>query len=168
MRLAALLILAGALHAAPVRLAPGDNRFMQFTVTRVPTLVDCRFRVLRGSPTVHMEILAHGEYRRFIEGHDYDAMALTQDGAEGQIRRMLDDRGRFDVVVMNAPGAPVAMVDLEVRTDLDPNADSVARELAPGRRLAVILISFAIFFGLVTFSAMRLLREGRRKRLPHI
>jgi hypothetical protein len=164
MRTAALLLIcASALQAAPVHLAPGDNRYMQLTVTRVPTLVDCRFRVLSGSPAVHIEIMADSEYRRFNRGRDYDVLAQTREGSQGGIRRMLDEPGRFDVVLVNASGAPPAVVDLEVRTDVDPGADSAARELPPGRRLAVILISFAIFFALVTFSALRLLRGTKTR-----
>jgi hypothetical protein len=36
----------------------------------------------------------------------------------------------------------------------------MARVLPPGRRLAVILISFGIFFGLVTWSGWRLWRAA--------
>lgn len=156
-----LLFCACALRAEPFRLEPGDNRYIQFTVTRIPVLVDGRFRVLEGAPTVHMEIMADSEYRRFNRGRDYDTLASSSNAREGEIRRMVDERGRFDVVLMNDRGAPAAMVDLEVHTDVDPSEDSVARVLSPGRRLAVILISFALFFAIVTWAAWRLLRATK-------
>jgi hypothetical protein len=162
MKTAVLLLLAAfAAQAAPFRLDAGDNRYFQVAVTRVPTLVECRFKVLQGAPSVHLEIMSDAEYRHMSRGRDYDAIASSPTAREGEIRRMVEERGRFDVVLINDPGAPAAVVDLEVRTDVDPSEDSVARVLSPGRRLAVILISFAIFFALVTWSAWRLLRANR-------
>jgi len=159
--LAVALFGASSLPAMPLHLGPGEYRWIPFTVKRIPTLVDCRFRVLQGGPTVHMEIMSVPEFRRFNRGRDYDALATAPDGREGEIRRLVDERGEFAVVVANGDRAAVAMVDLEVRTDLDPSADSMARVLPPGRRLAVILISFGIFFGVVTWSGLRLLRVTR-------
>lgn len=162
MRAAILLLLcACAAQAAPFRLDGGDNRYFQVTVTRVPTLVECRFKVLQGAPSVHLEIMTDGEYRHMNRGRDYDAIASSPTAREGEIRRMVEERGRFDVVLINDRGAPAAVVDFVVHTDVDPSEDSVARMLSPERRLAVILISFAIFFGLVTWSAWRLLRANR-------
>jgi len=74
---------------------------------------------------------------------------------------MVDARGQYAVVVQNRAGAPPAMVSLEVRTDLNPNADVVAKTLPPERRLVVILISFAIFFITVTWSGIKLVRAIR-------
>jgi hypothetical protein len=162
--LIALLLAAGA-AAAPVRVEPGEFRWNRFFVNRAPTAVDCRYRVVQGKPTVHMEIMSRAEFREFTHRHEYDTLALTQDGDAGEIRRVVDDHGEFEVVVINDDHAPPAMVELEVRTDVNPSADSMAQVLPPGRRLAVILISFGIFFVTITWSAWRLLRAtGRPQR----
>jgi hypothetical protein len=161
MRTALLLLCAAALQAEPFKLEPGEFRWVPITVTRVPTAVSCRFRVVSGKPTLHMEIMAMSEFRHFNRKRDYDTLAFTPDGSEGEIRRMVDEHGEYAVVVENANGAPPALVDVEVSTDVDPSEDSMARVLPPGRRLAVILISFAIFFALVTWSAWRLLRATK-------
>jgi hypothetical protein len=152
------LLAAGALQAVPFHLRPGEYRWLPFSVQRIPTAVDCSFRVLEGGPTVHMEVMTLGEFRRFNRKRDYDTLASAPDGREGEIRRLLDERGQFAVVVMNGAAAPVATVDLEVRTDLDPSADSMAQTLPPGRRLAVILISFGLFFAMVMGAGWRLWR----------
>jgi hypothetical protein len=47
-----------------------------------------------------------------------------------------------------------------VRTRLDPGADA-AQVLPPGRRLAVILISFGLFFITVAWSGRKLVRAMR-------
>jgi hypothetical protein len=154
------LLSVGALSAAPLRLGPGEYKWLPLTVQRIPTEVACRFRVLRGGPTVHMEILSASEFRRFNRGRDYDALATAPDGREGELQRLIDERGEFAVVVANEDRAPEAMVDLEVSTDLNPSEDSMVRVLSPGRRLAVIVISFGIFFGVVMWSGFRLSRAA--------
>jgi len=62
------------------------------------------------------------------------------------------------VVIVNRKNAPAVTVSLEVATDVNPSPSGVARELPPGRRLMVILISFAIFFVTVTWSGIKLMR----------
>ncbi len=74
----------------------------------------------------------------------------------------MDDRGPYAVVVINQKNAPAADISLEVRTNLDPTPLVMTRELSPGRRLTVILISFAIFFVTVTWSGFALMRAIRR------
>jgi hypothetical protein len=155
------LTAAGLLSAVPLRLGPGEYKWVPLTVKRIPTGVDCRFRVLQGGATVHMEILSGAEFRRFNRGREYDALATAPAGRQGEIRRLMDESGNFAVVVANDDRAPEAMVDLEVSTDLNPSPDSMARVLSPQRRLGVIVISFAIFFGIVTWSGFWLLRATR-------
>jgi hypothetical protein len=53
------------------------------------------------------------------------------------------------------------MVHLRITLDFSRRGPTVTR-LSPQRQLAVIAISFAVFFGIVTFSARRLLRNLKR------
>ena len=146
---------------APFRLDPGEFRWFPFTVKQVPTEVDCHFEVVKGDASVHMELLPMSEFRRFNRGREHDTLAISYDAKSAGFRRMVDARGQYAVVVQNRAGAPPAMVSLEVRTDLNPNADVVAKTLPPERRLVVILISFAIFFITVTWSGIKLVRAIR-------
>jgi hypothetical protein len=148
---------AAAGEAAPFRLEPGDNRYIQFSVTHVPTLMDCTFKVLKGEPSVHMEVMSDVSYRQYIRGRDYEPLASSAEGESGEIRRLLDERGRFDVMLVNT-GTAAVVVEMEVRTDLDPSAESLARVLSPERRLTVILVSFGLFFGMVIWAGVKLLR----------
>jgi hypothetical protein len=159
----AALLCAASLQAVPLRLEPGEYRWLPFTVQRIPTAVDCRFRVLEGGATVHMEIMPSAEFRRFSHGREYEPLAAAPDGRTGEIKRLVDKRGEFAVVVENESRGPAALVDLEVSTNLNP-PDAQARVLSPERRLAVILISFGIFFGLVTWSGWRLWRGANAGR----
>jgi hypothetical protein len=144
----------------PFRLEPGDFRWVPFTVRQTPSEVDCRFEVLKGNPSVHVELLPMSEFRLFNRGREHDTMALTPNGQSGEFKRIIDVRGQYAVVVTNASGAPPATVLLRVQTNVNPGAD-VARTLPPGRRLGVILISFTFFFVTVAWSGRKLMRALR-------
>src|SRR5580704_7439784 len=78
----------------PFRLEPGDFRWVPFTVRQTPSEVDCRFEVVRGNPSVHVELLPMSEFRLFSRGREHDTMALTPDGRSGEFKRIIDVRGR--------------------------------------------------------------------------
>ena len=155
--MAVLLVNAVAAPQA-FRLEPGDYRWIPFTVKQVPTEVDCRFEVLQGGPGVHVELLPMSEFRLFNRGKAHQTLAVSPDARTGAFRRIVDQPGQYAVVVQNAAGAPPAVISLELSTDLNPNAGVVAQELPARRRLTVILTSFGLFFGMVTWSGFRLLR----------
>jgi hypothetical protein len=160
MKLAAILCglaLTAALQAAPFRLDPGDNRYIQFNVTRIPTLIECRYRVLKGDSPVHLEILSDSEYRRFARRREYESLLILPEQSSGELRRLFDERGRFDAMLVNTGTSPV-LVDMEVRTDVDPPFDAQAQTVPPQKRLTVILSSFAVFLAVVFWAGAKLLR----------
>lgn len=157
MRLAAIgLLLAAGLSAAPFRLEPGDNRYVPVKVSRVPTLVVGHYKVLSGGAGVHMEFMSEWSYRRFSRGRKYERIAESDPGPEGEIRQTLGETGWVYVVLLNDAHAAAALVDIDIHTELTPDA----RVLPPERRLTVILVSFGIFFGLVSWSGWRLWRAA--------
>jgi hypothetical protein len=166
--IAIVLLFAGVARTAaqgndagqPFRLEPGDFRWVPFTVRQTPSEVDCRFEVVRGNPSVHVELLPMSEFRLFNRGREHDTMALTPNGARGEFKRIIDTRGQYAVVVENASGAPPATVVLHLQTNINPGAD-VALTLSPRRRLTVVLLSFAFFFVTVAWSGRKLLRGMR-------
>ena len=143
----------------PFRLESGDFRWVPFTVRQTPSEVDCHFEVIKGDPSIHVELLPMSEFRLFSRGREHYMMALTPKGHSGEFRRIIDVRGQYAVVVENARGAPPATVLLRVQTNLNPG--DMARILSPERRLTVILISFAFFFVTVAWSGRKLVRAMR-------
>ena len=145
------------------RLESGDYRWVPFTVKQVPTEVDCRFEVLHGGPAVHVELLPMSEFRLFNRGRDHETLAVSPNARSGAFRRIIDRPGQYAVVVKNSADSPPAVISLELSTDLNPNASVVARELPARKRLTVILISFALFFAIVMWSGLRLMRALKRE-----
>lgn len=161
MRVFLNLLMALPLLAAqpePFRLQPGEFRWIPITVRQTPTEIDCRFQVVAGQPSVRVELLAIRDFHRFNRGLPHESLALLPVSREGAFRRMMDVPGQYALVVVNAKNSPAAAVVLDVSTDVNPAPRVVARELPPGRRLIVILISFAIFFVTVTWSGIQLLK----------
>jgi hypothetical protein len=161
--LAALLLAPAAQsrdQGQPFRLEPGDFRWVPFTIRQTPSEVDCEFEVLKGNPSVHLELLPMSEFRLFDRGEEHDTMAVTPEGRSGEFRRIVDARGQYAVVVENAAGSSPATVRLRVETKVNPGAD-VARTLPPARRLTVVLISFVFFFVTVAWPGRKLIRAMR-------
>jgi hypothetical protein len=150
-----------ALQQAPFRLEPGEFRWIPFTVNQTPTEIACRFQVMAGGPTVHLELLPMSDFRLFNRGRRHETLAASPRSQAGSFRQTVDDRGQYAVVVVNEKNAPAVMVSLEVSTEVNPSRRVVSRELPAGRRMTVILISFALFFVTVTWSALKLLRVAR-------
>lgn len=144
----------------PFRLESGDFRWVPFTVRQTPSEVDCRFEVVAGNPSVHLELLPMSEFRLFNRGREHETMALTPDGKSGEFKRIIDARGQYAVVVENESGSPPASVLLYLRTNINPGAD-VARTISPRRRLTVVVLSFAFFFITVAWSGRKLVRGMR-------
>jgi hypothetical protein len=164
-----LLLLAAADSSAvsadqPFRLEPGDFRWMTITARKTPVGVNCRFRVLQGSPTVHVELLPLADFRRFSHSRAYNSLALTPDGRQGEFTRLIDDPGQYVVVVSNARRAPPATVTLRVSTTLNPGPGDVATTLSPERRLAVVGASLVFFMVSIGWSGRTLIRAMRRHR----
>ncbi|MEP6715350.1 MAG: hypothetical protein ABJC09_07230 [Terriglobia bacterium] len=158
-----LLALTGPLLAqqqAPFRLEPGEYRWIPVNVKQIPTEIDCRFQVVSGGPTAHMEIMRMRDFRLFIRNRQHGDVAVSPKSVSEDLRRFVDLRGQYAVVVVNEKGAPPVLVALEVST----NTTVVSHELGQARRLTVILISFGLFFVTVTWCGWKLLRAGRRQQ----
>lgn len=84
-------------------------------------------------------------------------MAAPESGLRYQVRQA----GVYQVLVDNRANPHPAQVRLRVWLELPP-----AETLSRGRQLGVILSSFAVFFGIVTWSARRLLRNLRQPPGP--
>jgi len=162
-RTLAILAFAATSLAAQntIRLGPGDYRWIPFNVRHPPAEVDCSYQVTSGGPTVHVELMPGSEFRLFARGREHDSLTTTPDAAEGEFRQIVLDPGRYAIVVSNRDNAAPVTVAMHFETNLNPTAD-MAQTLSPLRRFTVILVSIAVFFGMVTWSVSSLLKAARR------
>ncbi len=163
----ALAFLAASLLSRPSS-DPGqtfelkDYRWVPVSVRQTPTAVDCRYEVVDGRSTVHMELLDDQNFWLFAHHRDYETLASAEGARTGAFQRMIESPGRYRVLVRNNAGAPPVTVSLSVSTEVDPPA-SISLGLPPRRQAGIIAASLAVFFGTVLWSGRKLLRAYRQK-----
>jgi hypothetical protein len=109
---------------------------------------------------VRLALLRRGDLERLRMGVPHGALEVTATAPRGQLSYTVPSTGDYALVIDNTSGAP-AWVHLSIWLDFGRHGPPTA-QLTPRRRLAVILISFAVFFAIVSFSAHRLLRAVRK------
>jgi hypothetical protein len=127
-----------------------------------PALVEAAYRVEAGSQRVRMALLRRDELQRLREEDAAGVLALTEPAPSGSLRYQVREPGDYVMVLDNRSESRPATVRVNVWLDFaEPAAPGVV-QLSPGRRLGVVLISCAAFFGVAIFSARRLRRAIKR------
>jgi hypothetical protein len=135
-------------------------RYVELGLKQNPALVQASFQVESGSRQVRLALMLRQDLDRLKEGLPQSVIEVTAPSAAGTLRPRVRGPGDFVIVVDNR-GESAAAVRLKIQLDFHVNGPEVGRA-SPRRQLAVLLISFAVFFGIVGWSARRLLREIRR------
>ena len=104
---------------------------------------------------VVLEFFSESDLNAWRFGHDHDEIATTPIGPRGYLRISVHDPDTY--IAIENRGSRTAGVRLRVFLER-----ANVRYLSRRRHLAVILISFGVFFAIVTFSARRLLKAIRR------
>lgn len=137
---------------------PAEWRYVQVELKQTPVAVHCDFQVLAKGAPVRVALLSRTDLERLRADQPHGFLAATPPESGGAFTYGLHRPGEYAVVVDNrALHAPVR-VHLRISLDFSDRPAGGAGSLSPQRRLAVILISFAVFFGIVTWSARKLLR----------
>jgi hypothetical protein len=144
-------------------LRPGDYKWLPVMVRHPPTAIDCRFEVVSGGPTVHVELLSVQDFIRFARGHDYESLALTKPSGNGGFRRMIETPGQYRILIENDKNAIPAAVSLTIRTEVDPSPATVSVGLSLRRKVGIIFTGLTLFFATVFWSGRRLLRAYRKR-----
>jgi hypothetical protein len=130
----------------------GDWRWTDFQIKRQTALVMARFEVESGARAVRLALIRHEDLQRLTDGQSHTVLDETEAAASGSLTPQYRAPGHYVLVVENRGPAP-ATVHLRVSLDF-----AQVTRLSPGRQLTVVAISFAAFFGIVTWSARKLLR----------
>jgi hypothetical protein len=157
--IAALLFLAAFsrvdLIDENVEIPASDWRYVPRPVTQEPAQVDCNFQSDRPDAKVRVVLLSHADLNAWRDGRDHDETATTAVGSRGMLRIPVHDVDSY-LAIENRGTRPVRV---RLRVFLE---QPQVRYLSRGRQLAVILISFSVFFAIVSLSARRILNGIRR------
>ena len=133
-----------------------DWRYVDLGHIRRPVIVKAFFRVESG-PAVRLTVLTRGDLDRMSHGEPYMPLRALESPGGSFAHRILQPAGEYAVALENR-GSQAASVHLRILLDYGD-----ATQLSPERRLTVIAISFAVFFGLAGFSAIKLWRAANSR-----
>jgi hypothetical protein len=131
-----------------------DWRYVPRPLVQEPVEVDCVFTAETRDAQARVALVSGEDLSAWRAGHEHDELATTAVGARGALRVLVHDSDTY-VAIENRGQQPV-------RVHLRAFAEQpYVRYLSRQRKLAVILISFGVFFAIVTLSARRFLRGMR-------
>ena len=142
---------------------PADEwRYVDLGIRDRVALVEAEYAVTSGSDQVRLAVMRRSDLELLREGLAHGAVGATEPGRAGKLRCEVRPPGEFVAVVDNRMSeGRAAEVRLRIRIQFSSAGDA-AEQLSPRRRMTVILVSFAVFFGVVTWSGRKLLPTFRR------
>jgi len=163
--LAFLLLLAASTSVDLVdevyRIPAREWRYVELGLNQQPALVHAHYDVTSGSRGVRLALMRREDLERLREGLPHGVMDETESGPAGELRPRVRGPGEYVVVVDN-PSDVAATVHLRVRLDFGVKRGPEVTMLSPQRQITIVLLSFIVFLGIVTWSARRLLRGFKR------
>jgi hypothetical protein len=161
-----IVALAGMLLAAPASVELVDEvyqipasqwRYVDLTLKQQPALVSATFQVLTGSQQARIALMRGQDLERLRAGQPHGVLAVTPLASSGNLSYYVHWPDDYAIVVDNRAAQPSA-VHLRISLEFGRAPGPAVTRLSRPRQLTVILISVAVFFGIVTFSARRLWR----------
>ena len=143
------------------RVPANEWRYVEVSLRQQPALLSAELDWQAGSRDVRAALLRREDLDRLRQDHPYGVLAATSPGPSGRFHYYVRDPGDYAVVLDNRDSDRPATVRLRVWLDF-AGPPGYGQTLSPQRRLGVILVSFALFFGIVTWSARRLLQNVRK------
>jgi hypothetical protein len=136
-------------------------RYVELGLKQNPALVSARFENMGSRREARLALLRRADLEHLRSSLPHGVIAETTPGTSGELRSPVPALGDYVVVVDNLSDQTVK-IHLWISLDFAAPPRTEARQLSFERRLAVIFISFAVFFAIVAFSAHRLLRSITR------
>jgi hypothetical protein len=135
-------------------------RYVEFTLRQMPVSVRGEYEA-QGSGAVRLMLMRRHDLKRLRERRPHGTIVATGAGPKGSLDYRVRAPGEYMVVVENLDGDQVAELRLRVSLEFGGGKNPAVSYLGPRRKLAVIVISFAVFFGIVMWSGRRLLKAVR-------
>ncbi|MEX2263306.1 MAG: hypothetical protein WD696_15220 [Bryobacteraceae bacterium] len=137
----------------------GDWRYLEVSLKQKPAVLHGEFGSSEEAG-LRVAVLNDGQLSRLRSTKSeagLDAIAIRN---EGTLRVALE-RGKYAVVLDNRNGKTPIEVRLKVWLDFEGDRKLEVRTLSWKRRMVVIVASFVVFFGIVIYSARKLLKASR-------
>jgi hypothetical protein len=165
----ALFLLAGAFHNLKVvdqtyQIPPNNWRYIDSADWRnplewrdAPAIIRASFKVESG-PAVRLMIVDRASLERVQRGEEPTPLRQTISAAAGALVQRSGSPNDCILLLENRGAAATASVHLAVTID-----SWDAAELSPERRLAVLAISFCVFFGMLGYAGAKLWRAAVKR-----
>ncbi len=144
------------------RIPANEWRYVELSLKQRPALLTASIEAGEGSDEIRVALLRRDDLDRLRGDRAHGVLAAMEPRDSGKLQFYLRDRGDYAVVLDNREGNVPATLHLRVWLDFGWNPGPAVTYLSPRRQFAVIAISFAVFFGIVSWSARRLLKGIRR------
>ncbi|HUB34401.1 MAG TPA: hypothetical protein VMA31_15290 [Bryobacteraceae bacterium] len=144
---------------------PADDwRYVDFSLKQRVALVTAECEAGSEATPVRIALLRREDLARLRAGEPHGMLDVTRPGAHNRLHYLVNEPGDYALVIDNE-GASAATVHLAIWLDFGVQPPAVT-QISPGRRVSVILISFAIFLAIAGFSTRRLLAAFRTQSEP--
>ncbi len=140
------------------RIPASEWRYLPVQLPEQPARISAEYQLISGGNTVHLMLVEDDGLELFRKNEGFEPLATTSTGRSGILMCLVPQAGNYAIIVDNRSGGAPVELRLRVTAEYRP-----VSSLPRGRQLAVILISFAAFFGIVSLSARFLLRSLRRE-----
>ena len=135
----------------------GEWKYVELDLHQQPASVSATYQLQSGSGPVRLALLTREDLEHFRNNADHGVLVVTPPGKSGAFNYRVRRPGEYVIVVDNRGTTQPASIHLTVNLDFARRGPDVT-QLTPQRQLAVIVISFAVFVGIATYSARRLLK----------
>lgn len=134
-------------------------KYVPVNLRQRPATVAADFEVQSGSKQVRVALLTSDDMERLRAEAPHGVLAATRAAGRGALNFRVRHPGDYVIVIDNREGTDQStVVKLRVSLDFAEAPAPAPIELSRGRQVTVIAASFLFFFGVVTYSARRILR----------
>ncbi|MGD0778804.1 MAG: hypothetical protein ABSC05_39005 [Candidatus Solibacter sp.] len=145
------------------QIPPAEWKYVEVNLRQKPALVIASFEVESGADKVRLALMTRTDLAHLRDGFPHGLLAATAPGSSGALGFRVREPGDYVLVVDNRSSkARPAAVHLRIALDFASLSGPVVTRLGPRRQFTVIVLAFAFFFGVVTYSARKLLRAVKR------
>ena len=140
------------------RVPANEWRYVELSLKQRPALLEAVVNARGRADDVRLALLRRGDLDRLRRDEPHGVLAAAGPGNSSRLQFYLRDPGEYAVILDNRDGDVSAAIHLRVWLDFGWKPGPPVTYLPPRRQVTVIAISFAVFFGIVSWSAHRLMR----------